>query len=783
MKAIFLSVIWPTAYFALSYMLGTEHLVPKPEGKKKQKEAAAERRKIVRRLLAVFAAELSVFVILGILSQFFMFNTGEDIPMYVTAIAAIVPFAAVLAPYLTSNDKICRFLKRSAVITFALLTAEVVLFNMKSFTRGDLDVKLKDGVTIDGSASMTGSSVSISGDTRIFLNEVPEGTKGIIVDTVQKRRESSRSFFAVLSMQDDNFARTYEITQQKFNMGYGRPLTFAIEPYGKIRSLRLSIEQVTSPITIKSIRAVSALPFEFSAIRFFVLLAVGVLLAAVKELQLYRVKFSFRKRSHLLLAELMAMVCAMSAVLFLEPKQEMVKYEGDATHYTADPFAMTFDALKKKQVYLDFKAEDGLLDIENVYEWTQRTESNTFYLWDYAYYDHKYYCYFGIAPVLTFYFPTYWITGHLPTLQQSVVFFTVLAIFFFCQVIIEGVRLIAPKANLLLVLASMPAAAASLGVYYVLNLASMYYLPLAAGMCFLSLTLWLGMRACSTKKPIPRMIKLFFGGVSMALAVGSRPGMALGAALLIPLFLGILFNKKQKLAYRIGQAACFVVPMVIGGIGLMWYNNARFGSPFDFGASYQLTVSDIHANKIHAAGFMPMLYHYIFQYPRPRCTFPFFEPQFYYLGNYGSYAYIADAVGALSFPLVLLGTVMLPVGFSQKKGRRFSHGITALQRKAVIALCFIMALFIGWQDYCLGGVIRRYVVDIMPLFVFGSLLILFRINADPKKHKYRYIVTGAALAATFVFGWLLAAEERDCHFARTNPLVYDALEDLIIFWR
>ena len=71
----------------------------------------------------------------------------------------------------------------------------------------------------------------------------------------------------------------------------------------------------------------------------------------------------------------------------------------------------------------------------------------------------------------------------------------------------------------------------------------------------------------------------------------------------------------------------------------------------------------------------------------------------------------------------------------------------------------------------------------MPLFVFGSLLILFRINADPKKHKYRYIVTGAALAATFVFGWLLAAEERDCHFARTNPLVYDALEDLIIFWR
>ena len=94
--------------------------------------------------------------------------------------------------------------------------------------------------------------------------------------------------------------------------------------------------------------------------------------------------------------------------------------------------------------------------------------------------------------------------------------------------------------------------------------------------------------------------------------------------------------------------------MMIGGIGLMWYNNARFGSPFDFGASYQLTVSDIHANKIHAAGFMPMLYHYIFQYPRPRCTFPFFEPQFYYLGNYGSYAYIADAVGALSFPLVLL---------------------------------------------------------------------------------------------------------------------------------
>ena len=35
-----------------------------------------------------------------------------------------------------------------------------------------------------------------------------------------------------------------------------------------------------------------------------------------------------------------------------------------------------------------------------------------------------------------------------------------------------------------------------------------------------------------------------------------------------------------------GKLAMFAVPCVIGGVALMWYNHARFGSPFEFGHSY-----------------------------------------------------------------------------------------------------------------------------------------------------------------------------------------------------
>lgn len=67
-----------------------------------------------------------------------------------------------------------------------------------------------------------------------------------------------------------------------------------------------------------------------------------------------------------------------------------------------------------------------LQNMENPYDYEYRTqvmsEAGEWYKWDHAYYDGKYYVYFGVVPAALFYFPYYMLTGiHLHT--NELIFF------------------------------------------------------------------------------------------------------------------------------------------------------------------------------------------------------------------------------------------------------------------------------------------------------------------------------------------------------------------------
>ena len=64
--------------------------------------------------------------------------------------------------------------------------------------------------------------------------------------------------------------------------------------------------------------------------------------------------------------------------------------------------------------------------------------------------------------------------------------------------------------------------------------------------------------------------------------------------LCLPIFWQRYLREKRLFTKRgITEAVAFVLPVVLVAIGLMWYNAARFGSPFDFGANYNLTSNDM----------------------------------------------------------------------------------------------------------------------------------------------------------------------------------------------
>ncbi len=777
MIAILCSIIIPVFLFAASIITG-DNLIKKKQGKSFKKKKPEFRKK----LLAAMVFEVAFFAVLSVVSEDLMFSYGDHISPVIMFIAGILPFSAVITKYFFPERKISGFLKKTAVCAAVLMLIEVVVFNGKSFDRLRTDETVSlENMTLSGEAAASGDSIVVSGNAEIIINNVPENTNNLILDMNQEQNAWSMPFAVFLGMRDENMSGSYETVQQKYAAADKQDLTLYYEPYGKIESLRLSFGEISNPVTINSIRAVSAVPFHFSSVRFLILLAIAALIIAVKDYRLYKVTFQSKKLSHILITEAMVLLCTLSAFLFINPHEEGIKYDKD-TFNNNDSYALTFDAFQRKQVHLNVEADPALEELNNVYSRAERDASGIPYRWDTAYYKGRYYSYFGVAPVLTFYFPYYWLKGMIPTVNIAISFFGVLAAYFMCRALLAAVRLIIPRANLLLLLISMPTVLSCCGILYSMNNSGTYLLPVLSGLCYLFLSLWMGLRAYSVKNKTLRLIMLFIGGASLAMSVASRPGMALCSAVLIPFFLGILMDKAQKLSYRAAQTCSFMVPLIAGGIFVMWYNNARFGSPFDFGAAYQLTVSDIHANKLSLSGIGPMIYHYFLQVPRPRSSFPFFEQQMCYLYNYGRYVYTAGINGVFAYPVLLFGTVMAPTAFI-RRGNRFAYNTTKRQRNSFIALCFIMAFVIAWMDFCLGGAINHYVFDIMPLMILVSVVCILRSIGNPERNMHRYVTAIVVMAATFIMMWLFEIGTRTGNLAKHCPNLYETVEDLLIFWQ
>ena len=104
------------------------------------------------------------------------------------------------------------------------------------------------------------------------------------------------------------------------------------------------------------------------------------------------------------------------------------------------------------------------------------------------------------------------------------------------------------------------------------------------------LGMWLS--SCNTGSLI--RWKMVAGSVSIALIIGCRPQLVLIFILAVPIFWNetikerLFFSKKGIL-----NTVLVMLPFIIVGVAMMAYNAARFHSPFDFGANYNLTGNDM----------------------------------------------------------------------------------------------------------------------------------------------------------------------------------------------
>lgn len=165
------------------------------------------------------------------------------------------------------------------------------------------------------------------------------------------------------------------------------------------------------------------------------------------------------------------------------------------------------------------------------------------------------------------------------------------------------------------------------------------------------MSLWL--RGFDAKGKTHRQ-RMAVGSFFIALTVECRPTMILTVVLAFPAFLqeireGKFFSLGRESLLNTGAV---ILPFIPVGLLQMLLNSSRLGSPFDFGADYNLSVTDLTRKTYSSAKNIPFLFQELFQPPHIEAKFPFITG-IEVTTDYQGYMFIDKMIGGF-FALNLL---------------------------------------------------------------------------------------------------------------------------------
>ena len=720
----------------------------------------------------------------------------ESVPSPLSVVPATVgSFCGIVLARHLPEGMVKTFLKRLGKAVIIIFVAETFLFNFNRFISKEhtiTQIPIANAIITEGdAASLTGDSVTFEKDSTIIyeLNTDEDiGTIALGFNGMDKWVK------ATISITDDNFSNTPIPVGSKFFSGtYDRPLYFPLHPYGKLRSIYIALSDVNSPVTLNMIKLDDVMPYYFSDIRFLVVLLIAAIILAVVTFRFYKWEYSSKKLGHRIAMLCTAAACSASMLIFLVPEapdNPPIEYKEGMDIRYSDPYVQMFDALQKGQVTLDVEPSDSLKALENPYDSSVRSRDSVDFMWDRAYYNGKYYSYYTIVPVLLFHYPYYFISGgNLPNMNKTTVFFGMIGVLFMTGAILAFVKRFNKRPNFLLLILSVIASTTAGGFYLGTFYSSQYSLPSVVSSAFLMLCLWCGVSAFNMIKSKLSYLLFAISGLSFALCVASRAPKAISALILAPLFIAILVGKNHTVKTKVTSAVSFLVPVVIGMTALMAYNYVRFDSLLEFGQSYQLTVSNVQAN-ITDISYLPNSFVHYFIHPLTLSgDFPYLSMSYTVFCNNGKYMYEAFCFGVFNFPMILLGTLAMPFFVwhtRRRKSAPYRYNKNRI-RNYTYVLMFVLMVVTAFMDYCVGGAIDGYIIDILPVMMLMSILVLIDIQSRMKKFPVlegkTVCAVSIAASLTIVISFMMLLTIRDYrklleHF----PNLFSELERLICFW-
>ena len=680
------------------------------------------------------------------------------------------------------------FLRKNFLFLALLLClsagAELLLANIRDFSIGSqpsYEVPLSSAAALDGvSVGENGELLVHSAGSSVEFTglDVPSRTL-----TIYTSGNPGTVNIASCYLSDDASQYGYQDAGYLyFHPGGGHCYTrIRLRSNGDLHSLRLSFDRAKEDFAITRIVLNEKRGFHFDKLRFLLLAGIVFGIGLAVRFGWRNIRFQEGRPLHRLLfwGTALANLCVIfwiARALYSFGLGDSIPYPLEQPVSSYGAYVQQFDAFQKGQLALDLEPDARLAWMENVYDYTERTKDSSVAdwdqpYWDRAYYDGQYYSYFGLGPLLTVYYPYYALTGSLPGDAFVSLVYSTAAVLLLFALVDELRRRFLPQVRLVPYL--LGTTAAVFGSLLPLMLASscFYYIAGNAAMAFLLLFLLLFFRAFRSPQGAGRRVLAAGAGISLLLLVLSRPNVSVAAVFAAaPCAVLYLLEKDTPLRFKLKDMACFLLPLAAGGAALCAYNYARFGSPLEFGTSYQLTVSDITYNAVSFGPeyLLGYVYYYILQPLATELVFPFIRLDTGSIFVTGNYMYHAASMGLLAIPIHLfLG--FYPHRYIHKDDRckRFTY-------LAAIAGC----LAVSYLDYCIGGVFVRYLCDISMVTALFALLIILEYEARIRDGCFAGRVILAVFAVTIFLGAMLVFSNENCLLLNDAPEYYLRIMDI-----
>ena len=385
------------------------------------------------------------------------------------------------------------------------------------------------------------------------------------------------------------------------------------------------------------------------------------------------------------------------------------------------------DAFEAGRLSLPIEPKPELLALPNPYD---STANAGYRLHDASLKDGKYYLYFGAVPALLFFLP-FRLLG-LGMLSEPLA-----VALLYCGILWLSYEMVCRLCKEGGIHSGwwQPFSALTLGfggaTLYILRRPVVYEVAIVSGSFFALIALrFLFQYYFSTFRTNWKWLAL--SGLSVALAVGSRPTCIIMAPLIGFGMFGLWFFKTPNIKGAIRDMLAFGLPVFMGLMLIFAYNYARFGSWREFGMSYQLMGPGNPWDLMFTFKVIPSaLFHYFLNPPKISAFFPYFTIYDNFPLPWKTKWDLPDGIfGIFYLSPIILVSLFFPIIFYRMKINDifFIFTITFLNLSGIL-----ICIFLGFIS---GACTSRYLSDFLIFLLISSCItisiIINRINTSFK---------------------------------------------------